>query len=605
MSVSDGKSVLTVGDYELELSGLEGVEGWRGSLVAERVGTGVDLVRVKIESDEPGPPPAFSLMWWCPIVKVHGLWHPGSVFDKGLAVDWVPGFRSKATSLAPVACLYGLDDGRNRLTYALSDALNPVTIKAGVHEETARLRCSVSLFGEPAALAGSPASYEVMLRLDTRDDVPYHEALRDVAAWWASLPGFEPAPVPETARLPMYSTWYSFHQALDPGRVEEQCRLAKELGCEAVIVDDGWQTTSNERGYAYTGDWRPTPEKIPDMRAHVDRVHALGMEYLLWYSVPFVGRESEAYARFSDKLLGEIEGMGAGVLDPRFPEVREYLISTYETAMQEWDLDGFKLDFVDSFEPPPDHPLEYGAGRDHDSVPGAVDRLLTDVIARLRETKPDVMVEFRQSYVGPLMRKYGNMFRAADCPNDAVENRVRTLDIRLLCGNTAAYADMLMWNREEPVESAALQLLNVLFSVPQVSVLLDDLPQEHTEMLSFWLSFWREHRDVLLDGTLAPLHPESLYPVVLATTDTKQVAAVYGNAVVPHGGPVPETLLLVNGTLGERVVLELAENADVREVEVRDCRGQVVRTESVNLTRGLHAVEVPAAGLAVFKASGA
>ena len=39
-------------------------------------------------------------------------------------------------------------------------------------------------------------------------------------------------------------------------------------------------------------------------------------------------------------LLEEIERLGAGVLDPRFPEVREFLIETYESALREWDLDG-------------------------------------------------------------------------------------------------------------------------------------------------------------------------------------------------------------------------------------------------------------------------
>ncbi len=38
--------------------------------------------------------------------------------------------------------------------------------------------------------------------------------------------------------------------------------------------------------------------------------------------------------------------------------------------------------------------------QDYISVPAAVDRLLTDIIAWLRQIKPDVMIEFRQSYVG-------------------------------------------------------------------------------------------------------------------------------------------------------------------------------------------------------------
>ena len=58
-------------------------------------------------------------------------------------------------------------------------------------------------------------------------------------------------------------------------------------------------------------------------------------------------------------------------------------------------------------------------------------------------------------------------------------DRIRTIDVRLLAGNTAVHADMLMWNYAEPVETAALQLLNVLFSVPQVSVRLEAVPAEH------------------------------------------------------------------------------------------------------------------------------
>jgi alpha-galactosidase len=584
------RNIVKAGGIEVRLDG--GGEGFRGTLATSTLESGVELVHLRIESDEAERPPVFRLSWSHPLVSVHGYWHSGAGYDKGLQVDWGKGVYSKSTSGAPVGCLYDLE-GRNRLTFALSDALNPVTFHAGVHEESGEARCWIRLFDEPLAPLGV---YEATLRLDTRD-LPYYETLSEVSRWWAGLPGYEPAGVPETARLPMYSTWYSFHQDLEPGRVEEQCRLAKELGCEAVIVDDGWQTTSTERGYAYTGDWEPAPEKVPDMREHVDRVHALGMKFLLWYSVPFVGRHSKAWERFSGMLLEEIERHGAGVLDPRFPEVREFLIGTYESALREWDLDGLKLDFVDSF----GASKEAGGGRDYDGVPEAVDRLLEDTIVRLRRIKPDVMVEFRQSYVGPLMRKYGNMFRAMDCPNDAVENRMHTLDIRLLCEDTAAHSDMLMWHTDEPVQSAVLQLVNVLFSVPQISVLLDQIPPEHLRMLRFWLGFWREHRDVLLDGALEPLHPEAIYPVVLARTESKLAAAAYGNAVVPLEGEIPSTLLVVNGTLEEGVVLSLADDAGTRGIEVRDCRGRVTRTDDIGLETGLCRIDIPPAGVAVLK----
>jgi hypothetical protein len=55
--------------------------------------------------------------------------------------------------------------------------------------------------------------------------------------------------------------------------------------------------------------------------------------------------------------------------------------------------------------------------------------------------------------------------------------------------------------------------------------------------------FWREHRDVLLDGALELLHPKAIYPVVLACTVSKLAAAAYGNAVVPLEGRFPQRSL--------------------------------------------------------------
>ena len=215
------------------------------------------------------------------------------------------------------------------------------------------------------------------------------------------------------------------------------------------------------------------------------------------------------------------EGQGVYVLDPRYPEVREFIIQTYEKALKDWGLDGFKLDFMGFFSAVEDTPMTKAQGRDYASVNEAVDRLMTDIMVRLRRLNPKIMIEFRQRYIGPLMRKYGNMFRAADCPNMAVINRARTTDIRLLCGNTAVHSDMYMWHQDDPVEVAALQILNVLFSVPQLSVKLGTLPEDHIQMIKFWTEYWTENRGVLLDGEFIPVNPGALYPIIKAENGKK------------------------------------------------------------------------------------
>jgi len=604
-------NTIQTSSYMITLSGNLGP--FSASLTSSTLAPGLEEVHLLLQATQPSILPPLRLEWTHPAVDIHAHWNPLTGPWRGVDVYWgeMVGRRypSKATSGAPVIVLHSYT-GLNRLTFAFSDALNPLTVRAALVEETAIYNCSVDLFHEP----GSPIQqYQASLRLDTRP-LPYYESLEDISRWWAAMPEYRPARVPEVARLPMYSSWYSFHQAVDPGAIEDQCRQAKALGCEAVIVDDGWQTDDNSRGYAYCGDWEPALSKIPDMQAHVARVHQIGMKYLLWYSVPFMGPYAKNYPRFEGKFLHQVNWGNWYVLDPRFPEVREYLIGLYERAVGEWDIDGLKLDFVDSFDtqpyipagspPPPQVPEDaqsrLQAGWDYTSVPMAVDRLLTDTIERLRRIKPEVMVEFRQSYIGPLMRKYGNMFRSGDCPADSLSNRLHTLDIRLLCGDTAAHSDMLMWHPEEAVESAALQFTHILFSVPQVSMLLDKLPARHLEMVRFWLRFWREHRDVLLDGKLMPLHPELFYPLVLAETSQKLLAAVYASQAVPLGTSLPPQLLLVNAKLEENLVLDLVADLGTRRLEVFDCTGGLVSQEQVSLSAGLHRLQVPPAGVVLL-----
>ncbi|WP_308636784.1 glycoside hydrolase family 36 protein [Paenibacillus silvisoli] len=582
----------------LELEGEAEGHPFEVSLSASAYGEGVQLVHLRLAAAEAGVPPVLKLKWTLPIVDMHGSWHPAADRNRYFQADWAHGRTVKATSSAPVWCIYN-GEGLNRHTFAFSDTLSPVGVKAGVHEETADFHCVVTLFREPTAPF---AAYEASLLLDARE-LPYYDSLGDIARWWAGMEGVEPAFVPEAAREPMYSTWYSFHQRLTPEAIEAECALAKALGCEAVIVDDGWQTSDNERGYLYCGDWEASEEKFPAMRAHVDRVHALGMNYLLWYSVPFIGKKSRAWERFKDNMLYVIEELGAGVIDPRYPEAREYLIGLYERAVREWDLDGLKLDFVDTFAQREEADRNGFEGMDYISVPAAADRLLTDVIRRLRAIKPDILVEFRQSYVGPQMRKYGNIFRAADCPNDPVTNRLRTLDIRLLCGNTAAHADMIMWNAAEPVESAAMHLINVLFAVPQISVRLDRIPEEHRRMLAYWLSFFRAYRGTLQGGRLEPLGPELLYPLVRATSAERRIIAAYNDNVISAGSGLPEELIVVNGTTKERLIVEFGEEAlGSVEIEVHSCTGEVVRREeAVSIGQGIYVLEIPIAGVAHFK----
>jgi len=546
------------------------------------------LATLTLTAPQPAQPPALSVKWNFPSVDLAGMWVSDNTKPnndhQGMGVE------SRAVMRAPLLMMFGPDDV-NRMTISLSDALRPVKIHCAVREEDVKMYATVKLF----SVKHSPLTkYEVTFRIDTRLQ-PYYTILRDTARWWAAQKGYTPASVPEAARIPLYSTWYSYHQSVDPATIINECRLGGELGLGGVIVDDGWQTLDSSRGYAFTGDWKP--ERIPEMKKFVDGIHALNQKFMIWYSVPMAGEKSEAAKRFKGKTLGFSNSLQAFTLDPRYPEVRDYLIGLYEKAVLEWGIDGLKLDFIELFGPKPDTVLTAENGRDYASVDEAVDRLFTDIMARLRKIKPDIAIEFRQPYNGPLMRKYGNMLRGVDCPNAGPVNRKEIIDLRLLADNTAVHSDMFIWHPEEPVASAALQLLNVLFSVPQVSVRLGEVSAEHRQMLSFWLKYWKTNRATLLDGELQPVSPASNYPLVLARSSDKLIAALYQDMVVSPGSKLPKQLDLVNAKPSRSVVVNFEEPFGPATVRIVDCLGKQVSEKSQVLGIGVQAWDVPPSGL--------
>jgi alpha-galactosidase len=223
--------------------------------------------------------------------------------------------------------------------------------------------------------------------------------------------------------------------------------------------------------------------------------------------------------------------------------------------------------------------------------------MMTDVLAELRKARPEVMIEFRQPYIGPLIRKYGNMLRASDCPNSHLANRVKTTDVRMLSGDTAVHADMIMWHSTEPVEIAAFQLLSVLFAVPQVSVRLQEVPKDHAAMVRFYTAYWKENRGVLLDGEFEARAPGANYPVLIARKGGKQIVGLYGDVVVGLDQRAGSTIDVINGKNSPRVVLAVDRGLGRYKATIRDCQGRVVTSRPVALDTGTHDFAVPVSGL--------
>lgn len=569
----------------VDLSGELG--GWELLFREETLEENLSILHFTLQAEQEQTPPKLTLSFRWPQKDIQVRWTPGLPAIHHLFPYWWNGgwIRSGLCCNAPVFVYLNLE-GENRLAYACSEASETVLTHTGPTEESVIIN-TLALF-QDSCLPVSRRAFSI--RIDRRA-IHYSEVLSGISQWYEEL--YPPLPVPKEARFPLYSTWYQFQREVTAEYLERELAEAAECGLKTVILDDGWNCTGPTipGTFAHAGDWKAAPEKFPDMPGHIRKAHALGLRYLVWFPVPYIGNQAgNDFARFREKFL--FRKADCGILDPRFPEVRAYLEEQYERFVREWDLDGLKLDFLDAFQLPESDPAaaEKNSGRDFRSLPDAVSELLRSIAARLRRIKPDILIEFRQKYIGPAMRPFCNLFRGADCAMDLLENRVRTIDLRLLSGGTAVHSDMLIWPVEDTPETAALQILNVIFSTPQISCMLTALPPDHRKMLKFWMDFCLRHLPTLQESPLRPEHPELSYPLVTAFGKEETITAVYltGMIVPLHSG---KPHIILNATHSGELLIDAEKPLSLRCFNVF---GEEIT--STVLSAGINRIKVPPSG---------
>lgn len=518
-----------------------------------------------------------------------GQWRPDAGLRKQLMGDWATPNEINLSHSAPVVCFFDGSD-KNVFTVAISETSKEVHFLTGVHEETGHINLQIIVhLSEPVATG------HLTVRFDFRK-LPFYIILQEIAQWWDSLLPDIPMEVPSCARFPMYSTWYSYHQDMREKNMLKEYQQAAQMGMQAVIIDDGWQTADNNRGYGFCGDWHPEPGKFPDFSRHIQDIHQLGMKCIVWYSVPFMGEYSEMWDSFKDMLLHHDFVLHTGILDPRYPQVRKYLISVYLEAAQKWGLDGFKLDFIDSFRSYSDTPA-WNSRMDFHEIQDAVYCLMLEISQTLKKENPDLLIEFRQNYIGPQMRRFGNMFRVGDCPMSGITNRVAITDLRILSGFTAVHSDMVMWPQKETPENVAVQLINCIFSTLQISVRLADLSERQRKTLEHYLRFSINYQDVLLTGDFSAKNPLAQYPLVSAAKNSIQISAIYDSLhILEAPGLNCKEYWILNGTTANIIYLAFSHKEPDGMVHVYDCCGETIYCQSTSGLCGIQKFTIPSGG---------
>ncbi len=555
----------------------------------QNISDDIEEVKLHIDYKDKAIPQKVYVTWEEDMVGVLYTGHPCCGGDHSLRQTWcATRSPSRFGFGAPVLYTIG-ENSLNNCTVAVNDASTPLSIEFWVDDfpQEYKVKYQVIFFdGNPEPIS----EYDAVIRIDKRK-IPYYEALSCVYPWWKEY-GFIIPEIPAAAEDALYSSWYNFHQMPESKAILKDLKIASELGFRTVIIDDGWQFEGIPDGpfYSKCGDWEVAKDKFPDFRKFVNDVHSLGMKLILWFAVPFIGPEAKIYERFKDKVL-YYRGDKTFVADPRYPEIRQYITDTYCRFLRDYDIDGFKLDFVDCIRAKEESPA-YNENMDYVTVDEAVKALLTDIKTQTAKIKNDILFEYRQSYVGPAINMYGNMLRVGDCAYDSSVNKIGIVNLRLLGYPVAVHSDMLYWSKDECISLCAFQLLNIMFSVPQISVILADSTPEQKALLSNFLSYWNENRDILLHGKFIPLHPENNYSSITAEGKNKQITVLYSDVPFVYSGKSAD--VFHNGDING-IILENPENKQL-QADIFDCFGKLCEKTFIE-PQSIRRINVPVRGL--------
>ncbi len=556
---------------------------------------GVDVFRLKVTFPEKTVPSPVTVEWSEEIVNCLHVWYPTCKGNLSLS-QWFGPRRcdSVFNCGAPILTAIGADS-RNNTTVSVSDTFTPIAILLGCDNKNLRENLAhyqVQFFTRPCT---SVETYTADIRIDRRD-IPFSDAVQSVYPWWKEYGHIVPD-CPPAAEDPLYSTWYNFTHAPTADALLAELKIASELGFKNVILDDGWQFDGLDgNGYSTCGDWITAKTKFPDFKAFTDGVHALGMKLLVWFSLPHAGWATETFKKFSGKFLSMENHLSCATLDPRYPEVRRHIVDAHKRFLKEYDIDGFKLDFVGSFQPESETAPYNSETMDCEAVEEGVKKLLTSLTTELTEIKPDLLFEHRQNYTGPEITRFCNMLRVGDCAYHGLTNRLGMVNLRLMGYPAATHADMMCWSPMEEAKLCAKQLLNTLFCVPQISVILGDCGEEQRQVIRHYLAYWTENRDVLLHGRFRADNPEYHYSYVSAEGEDKLIAAIYADTSFTYTGKTADVHL--NGSRDGLIVENPTEN--VLSGEIYDCFGALLETVEV-AANAIVKLPVPETGMVRLK----
>jgi len=154
---------------------------------------------------------------------------------------------------------------------------------------------------------------------------------------------------PHSPRPVLLNVWEAVYFTHDLAKLTALADAAASVGVERYVLDDGW-FSSRRDDTSGLGDWFVSKEVWPDgLSPIVDHVHALGMQFGLWFEPEMINLDSNLARRHPDWILATggrlpIPSRKQQVLDLAHPGAYAHVRDQILAILAEYRIDYIKWD---------------------------------------------------------------------------------------------------------------------------------------------------------------------------------------------------------------------------------------------------------------------
>lgn len=526
--------------------------------------------------------PAFCVKVKFPREKINQLWNSQTWSNKSHFT--LPAYDRAASSFSIISGLT-LND-QNQLTFTCNDRFDASFISTSVQENGDSLDFCLDIFEENPPVTPMQ-EYEVKLLIDFRN-IHFADAVYDASQWRLADKFRGESISVDTTKVPVYSTWYPMHLNIPLENIARELDSLKTFNFKSILVDDGWQTLVKlkiDTVYEYD------KESLATMNSFLEKVKNQNLKFYLWYSLPFRGGNPNVMKKFEGKYVKYKAPNQIYVLDPRYREVRQHLISTYVNFFKQWEIDGFWFDFMDDFYPYEGMEMSEDLGRDYANINLATEDMMSELSSRMKTVSPDVFMGQDFEVVGPNQNTNQGELRGFVGVSSTKMVKEKMVNNRVIYGGYTPFMEIMSVHPRDKSEDVARKFQSIMFGNPYLSFYTTTLPDDTKQTIRFWLNFWKDNYELLLRGDFKPINVSKQYPVIEVENDEGLLYAVYEEYTLTLPSIIDKPLYIINSKESQEINLALSKSDLVLNYIILDHKGVVVETDQLK-TKKRNSLEI-------------